>query len=230
MQVYYHGHSFIEIETEQGILLIDPFVTGNSKCDISLETIFSKHITHILLTHGHKDHVGDTIEIVKKKSDCRVVGMSELTNWLQEKWVEHALGVEKIGDAVDTDYFSVKFVSADHPNENPDGGDAGLAAWLIITIGWKVIYHAGDTNLFEEMKQFESDHIDLAFLPIGWWSTMDSEEAIKVAGLIHAKMVIPIHYNTSSAIKADDIEFARQIMLRQYGVPKVLRAGQYIVL
>jgi L-ascorbate metabolism protein UlaG (beta-lactamase superfamily) len=82
MQVVYHGHSFLEIKTEQSSILIDPFVTGNPKCDISLEEIFSKNITHILLTHGHSDHVGDTIAIAKQFPECVVVGMVELCNRL----------------------------------------------------------------------------------------------------------------------------------------------------
>ncbi len=89
MQVIYHGHSFVEIETEQGSMLIDPFVTGNPKCDISLEDVFSKKITHILLTHGHHDHVGDTIEIAKNIPDCMVVGMVELMDWLENKDVKN---------------------------------------------------------------------------------------------------------------------------------------------
>lgn len=230
MQVYYHGHSFIEIETDNWNILIDPFVTGNSKCDISLEDIFSKNITHILLTHGHYDHVGDTIEIAKNIPDSMVVGIQELMNWIQSQWVVNTWSVSQIWDVFDAQSFSVKFVKADHPNQTPDGWDAGLPAGLIITIWWKTIYHAGDTILFDEMRELSLEKIDLAFLPIGGHYTMDSEEAVKVAGLIHSKMVIPIHYNTSSQIKADDIEFARQIMLKQYGVPKVLRAGQYIVL
>jgi L-ascorbate metabolism protein UlaG (beta-lactamase superfamily) len=91
MQIIYHGHSFVEIETEQGSVLIDPFITGNQKCDISLEKIFSKKITHIVLTHGHSDHVGDTIQIAKNFSDCVVVAMVELCDWLGSKGLIHTL-------------------------------------------------------------------------------------------------------------------------------------------
>ena len=230
MQAIYHGHSFVEIETEQGSILIDPFITGNQKCDISLENIFSKKITHIILTHGHSDHVGDTIEIAKNIPDCMVIGIVQLIDWIKDQWITNTWCVQQIGDIFETSYFSIKFVQADHPNANPDGWDAGLSAWLIISIWSKVIYHAGDTILFDDMKEFQSDRIDLAFLPIGGHYTMDSQEAVKVAWLIHAKMIVPIHYNTWPDIKTDDIEFARQIMLKQYGVPKVLRAGQYVVL
>jgi len=229
MQIIYHGHSFVEIETEQGSILIDPFVTNNPKCDISLEDIFSKKVTHILLTHGHHDHVGDTIEITKHFSDCVVVGMVELMDWLETKGVINLHSLN-IWWTYRSDMFSLKMVRADHSNSNPDGGYAWLAAGLVITIWDKVIYHAGDTAYFSEMKDLSDEKIDVAFLPIGDTYTMGVDDAVKAAGLIHAKILVPIHYNTFPTIKADDMHFAQQIMLKQYGVPKVLRSGQYVVL
>ena len=82
MQIIYHGHSFVEIETEKGSILIDPFITGNPKCDISLEDIFSKSITHILLTHGHSDHVGDTVDIAKHFPTAQIITIYGLAKYL----------------------------------------------------------------------------------------------------------------------------------------------------
>ena len=122
----------------------------------------------------------------------------------------------------------MKFVQAIHSSSNPDGGYAGLASGLVFDfVGFRV-YHAGDTALYSDMDTIKN--IDLALLPIGDRFTMGVEDAIKACGLIKPKIVVPIHYNTWSKIKADDMEFARQVMLAQYAVPKVLRAGQYIVL
>lgn len=229
MQVIYHGHSFVEIETEQGSILIDPFVTNNPKCDICLEDIFSKKITHILLTHGHSAHVDDTIEIAKNIPECVVVGMVELIDWLEMKGITntHSLNIWWI---YTTDLFFVKMVRADHINSNPDEWYVWLVAGLVITIWEKVIYHAWDTAHFSEMKDLVDEKIDVALLPIGDTYTMGVGDAVKAAGLIKAKIVVPIHYNTFPTIKADDMHFAQQIMLKQYGVPKVLRAGQYVVL
>lgn len=229
MQIIYHGHSFVEIEIEQGSILIDPFITGNPKCDISLENVFSKKVTHILLTHGHHDHVGDTIEIAKNIPDCMVVGMVELIDWIETKDITNIHGLN-IWWKYYSDMFSCKMVRADHSNSNPDGWYAWLAAGLVITIWDKIIYHAGDTAYFSEMKDLSDEKIDVALLPIGDTYTMGVDDAVKAAGLIHAKILVPIHYNTFSSIKADDLHFAQQIMLKQCGVPKVLRAGQYLVL
>lgn len=229
MQIIYHGHSFIEIETEQWSVLIDPFVTGNTKCDLRLEDLFLKNITHILLTHGHSDHVGDTIAITKHFSDCIVVGMVELLSWLTSKNVKNTQSIN-IGWTYSSEYFSATFVRADHSSSNPDGWYAWLATGILVNIDDKVIYHAWDTALFGDMSYFANYKIDVAFLPIGDVYTMGVNDAIVAAWRIQAKTIVPIHYNTWPIINADDIEFARKIMLQQYGVPKVLRAGQYVVL
>ncbi len=229
MQVIYHGHSFVEIEIEESSVLIDPFLTGNTQCDISLKNLFDKNITHILLTHGHHDHVGDTVEITKNFPNCKVVGMVELLNRLEKKGVKNTESLN-IWWTYRAPNWTVKFVRAFHSSSTPDGEYAWLAAGLMINIWDKNIYHAGDTSLFAEMSSFVKYNIDLAFLPIGDRYTMWAEDAVLAAERIHAKIIVPIHYNTWPTIVADDIEFARQIMLKQYGVPKVLRAGQYIVL
>lgn len=228
MQVIYHGHSFLEIEREEWSILIDPFITDNPRCEISLQEVLTKKISHIVLTHGHGDHVGDTITIAQH-SGCKVVAIVELCDWLKNQWIEQSqLEKHNIWGTYKTDDWSVKFVQAIHSNSTIDGTYAGLAAGLIFDIEGKRIYDAGDTALFTDMKEFTN--LDLAFLPIGDRFTMWSDDAVKACGLIKSKMVVPIHYNTWSQIKADDIEFARQVMLAQYAVPKVLRAWQYIVL
>ena len=102
---------------------------------------------------------------------------------------------------------------ADHSSSTPDGQYAGLAAGLMIMIDNKTIYHAGDTALFGDMRGFADFSIDCAFLPIGDLYTMGLEDAVICAERIKAKTIVPIHYNTRSTIKANDIEFARQIML-----------------
>ncbi len=229
MQIIYHGHSFVEIETEKGSILIDPFITGNPKCDISLEDIFSKSITHILLTHGHSDHVGDTVDIAKHFPTAKIVTIYGLAKYLINQWVSQCEWFGIWGTYYAWD-FSVKFVSAIHDGGILDTWLSTQPSWLIIKIWDRTIYHAGDTSVTKDMELLSHYNIDLAFLPIGWTYTMDLTDAVVAASMIKSATIVPIHYNTRTKIKADDIEFARQIMLGQYAVPKVLRPGQYIVL
>lgn len=228
IQAILHGHSFVEIKTNHWSILVDPFITWNPKCDISLEDVIKMDITAICLTHGHNDHVGDTIDIAQS-SKCPVICMVELGAWLTDKWVNTCVEAN-IWWTVNQDRGSVLFVRADHSNSNPEGGYAWLAAGLIIKMEGKTIYHAGDTGYFSDMKLLEEHKIDLAFLPIGDKYTMGINGALKTANDIKAKTIVPIHYNTRPPIKADDMEFARQVMLYKYAVPKVLKAGQAVIL
>lgn len=229
LQAIFHGHSFVEllIDNTQSIL-IDPFVTWNPKCDLSLSDFDTKKILWICLTHGHSDHVGDTIALVQK-NNCPVICMVELAQWLESKWVSSCIKANSWG-TITQQRWSVSFCRADHSSSNPDGWYAWLAVWLLIALHGKVIYHAGDTSYFSDMSLLADAHIDCAFLPIGDCFTMWVEWALKAAKAINATTVVPIHYNTRPSIKADDMEFARQIMLHKYAVPKVLKPWQSVVL
>ena len=223
MQVIYHGHSFIEIERENSSILIDPFVSHNPRCDITLDDIIHKSITHILLTHVRDDALDDIMTIVKS-TWCTLVAITDICEIVQS----HAIiGQNIISQSLDSLFtfedWSVQFTKSLH-----DISTTGHSSGLIIDFLWIRIYHAGDTQLFDEMSEIQD--IDLALLPIGGTYTMGVEDAVKACWYIKPKTVVPIHYNTNSTLKADDIEFARQVMLAQYAVPKVLRAGQYIVL
>jgi L-ascorbate metabolism protein UlaG (beta-lactamase superfamily) len=88
IEAIFHGHSFVELLTAKGSILIDPFITGNTYCDCTVDQIGSKNILAICLTHGHSDHVGDTISIAQKTS-CPVIAMVELGKWLEKQGVKN---------------------------------------------------------------------------------------------------------------------------------------------
>ena len=104
------------------------------------------------------------------------------------------------------------------------------AAWVILEMDWKKIYHAGDTALHYDMKLLKDEKIDLAFLPIGDNFTMWIKDAIKAVEFIKPKMVVPMHYDTFDVIKADPMKFAQDIMLSNLSTCKVLAPGQAVVL
>ena len=226
MKVSYHGHSVVRVETDSHKIIIDPFITGNEKCDLDPDTI---DVDVILLTHGHNDHVGDTMKIADR-TGAQIVAINELAVYLGKKGY-NAHGMN-IGGAYDFDFGRVKYTQAFHSSsyEEEDGTFiyTGMPAGLLLTIGDKTIYHAGDTSLFSDLKLIGDMHdIDLAFLPIGDNFTMGPEEALVAADWVKADMVVPIHYNTFPVIEQDGKAFASKV---RTGKGVYLDIGEFIEL
>jgi L-ascorbate metabolism protein UlaG (beta-lactamase superfamily) len=227
MKVSYHGHSVVKIETNGKTILIDPFLTGNPKTDLKAEEVKADAI---LLTHGHGDHVGDTIELAKR-NDAVVVAPFELATFLGWKGIKvHPM---HIGGSHAFDFGTVKFTQAFHGSSYIDEEVktityTGMPAGILFTAEGKTIYHAGDTALFSDMKLIGFRHnIDVAFLPIGDNFTMGPEDAVLAAEWIGAKIVVPMHYNTFPVIEQNPHEFVSQL---KGSVGKVLDAGEAIEL
>jgi L-ascorbate metabolism protein UlaG (beta-lactamase superfamily) len=227
LKVSYHGHSVVKIETEGKVILIDPFITGNSLTDLNVDNIKPDVI---LLTHGHNDHVGDTVALAKKNHSL-VVAVHELATYLGWQGVEKLHGMS-IGGAYEFDFGRVKLTQAFHGSayitETKEIIYCGMPSGILFSAEGKTIYHAGDTALFSDMKLIGERHpIDVAFLPIGDNFTMGPEDAAYAAKLLNAKMVIPIHYNTFPPIKQDPNRFL-QLVENQTG--KILQPGEFIEL
>src|SRR5690625_4537909 len=210
MKISYHGHSAVRIETDSHKILIDPFITGNPLSDLDPDTV---EADVILLTHGHGDHVGDTMAIAKR-TNAQIVALNELAVYLGQKGL-NAHGMN-IGGARDFDFGRVKFTQAFHSSsyEEEDGTFiyTGMPGGILLTINGKTIYHVGDTGLFSDLKLIgEMNKIDLAFIPIGDNFTMGPEDALIAADWIKAKYVIPVHYNTFPVIEQDGEAFAQKV-------------------
>lgn len=213
-KIIYHGHSFVEIKHDEYIIYIDPFIEGNPLCDIKIDDAVCNYI---ILTHGHNDHVGNTIELARAK-DVKVIGMVELCDYLESKGVKtHGMN---LGGAYNFPFGRVKLTLAHHSSsityENQLGEYeyhyTGNPAGVILNIGEKTIYHAGDTALFYDMKLIgEMNKIDYAFLPIGDNFTMGIDDAVKAAEFLNAGTILPVHYNTFEVIEVDVNDFKRKI-------------------
>src|SRR5690625_2285969 len=226
MKISYHGHSVVKVETGEQTILIDPFITGNELCDLDPKTVKADVI---LLTHGHNDHVGDTVEIAKR-NDSLVVALNELAVYLGSKGLNtHPMN---IGGKYDFDFGRVKFTHAFHGSsyEEEDGTFVytGMPGGILLTIDSKTIYHVGDTSLFSDLKMIgEMNDIDLAFVPIGDNFTMGPEDALIAADWINAKIVVPVHYNTFPVIKQDPDDFAAKV---KTGEGKAMKVGEVLKL
>ncbi|MED3648024.1 metal-dependent hydrolase [Halalkalibacterium halodurans] len=210
MKVSYHGHSVVKIETEGKTIVIDPFITGNRLTDLSVDDL---KVDVILLTHGHNDHVGDTLQLAKQ-NDALVIAPFELATYLSWKGVKvHEM---HIGGAHQFEFGHVKLTQAFHGSsyteENQTIVYTGMPSGILFTAEGKTIFHAGDTALFSDMKLIgERNTIDVAFLPIGDNFTMGPEDAAVAAEWLQAKTVVPIHYNTFPVIEQDPVAFAESL-------------------
>lgn len=224
MQISYHGHSVVKVKTNTHTILIDPFINGNSLTDLHVS---EEKADVILLTHGHNDHVGDTVEIAKQ-SGALVVAVFELANYISSQGVSaHGMG---LGGSYTFDFGVVKFTQAFHSSSYTTAEDdviyTGMPAGILFTAENKTIYHAGDTALFGDMKLIgDRNDIDVAFLPIGDNFTMGPVDAAYAAELLKPKVVVPIHYDTFPPIKQDPMDFKKIVQTCEV---QVLKAGESV--
>ena len=191
------GHAAFKIRTPGGkVILIDPWL-GNPKCPADQRRV--DQVDLLLVTHGHADHLGDAIEIASEHAPV-VVGMFELCTWLVGKGVETCSPMNKGGTQTISD-IKVTMVSADHSSGIIDDGrlvPGGEAAGYVIELetGFK-LYHAGDTNVFGDMRLIGEMYAPrIAFLPIGDHYTMGPEAAGLAAQMLGVRQVVPMHYGT----------------------------------
>jgi L-ascorbate metabolism protein UlaG (beta-lactamase superfamily) len=205
MEIRFLGHAAFSLSDGGTTVLVDPFLTGNPKAAVSAEDV---NPTTILLTHGHADHIGDTVAIAKR-AGAPVVAIVEIANELGEEGVD--VFDPNLGGTVKFDWGWVKLVPAWHTSTTPKG-TVNTPAGLVIGIGGKVVYHLGDTGLFSDLQLVKQrDDIDVALMCIGGHYTMDRHDGVKAAELVGAKQVIPCHYDTFPPIETDAQAFKSDV-------------------
>jgi L-ascorbate metabolism protein UlaG (beta-lactamase superfamily) len=215
------GQSAFLIEADGATVLTDPFLTGNP---LAAATPDELQPDVILLSHGHADHVGDTVGIARR-TGATVVAIVELANELAEQGVE--VMDPNLGGTVKFDWGWVKLVPAWHTGMTPSG-TPHTPAGLLIHAGGKLIYHLGDTCLFSDLQLISrrGDKVDVALVPIGGHYTMDRYDAVTAVEFVAPTQVIPCHYNTFPPIETDVQAFKADVEAAGFAEVVVLDPGQ----
>lgn len=219
MIIQYLGHSAFYVEAGMMKAMIDPFLSET----IQQPAYHINDLTHIFLTHGHGDHMGDAVTMAQA-SGATIIANHEICLFLKDQHVTcHAM---HIGGRTTMDFGTVKMTPALHGSgiETETGVVyGGNPGGFVIEAGGKKLYHAGDTGLTMDMKLLEIESIDVALLPIGGNFTMDVADALRAVEFIRPALAIPMHYNTFPVIEADPMVFQRKNLASQ---TKILAIGE----
>ena len=225
VKITWYSHACLMIETEGIKLLVDPFITGNPLAPIAANDLDPDYI---FVSHGHGDHVGDTVDIAKR-TGATVVSNFEIHNWLAAQGIDHG-HPQHIGGGFDYPWGRVKLTIAHHGSALPDGSYGGNPCGFLFYIQGKKIYHACDTGLFYDMKLIGEEGIDLAVLPIGDNFTMGPADALRAVRLIEPKQVLPIHYDTFDVIQQDPAAWKVLVEKQTGATVAVLKPGESLEL
>lgn len=223
LKVTWFSHACFLIQTAKAKLLIDPFITGNPLAPVKADSVSADYI---LVSHGHGDHVGDTVAIAQR-TGATVISNFEIQNWMVAQGVKN-VHPQHIGGGFNYPWGRVKLTLALHGSALPDGSYGGNPCGFLFYIDGKKIYHACDTGLFYDMKLIGEEGIDLAILPIGDNFTMGPDDALRAVKLIQPKRVVPIHYNTFDVIKQDPDSWAARVEKETAVKVAVMKPGDTI--
>ena len=220
-KMIWYGHATLGLETGGYKILVDPFFTDNPVASIPAN---QAEADYILLSHGHGDHVGDSVAIAKR-TGATVISTFEIASWVGNQGVQSH--PQHLGGGFKHPFGYLKLTLALHGSALPDGSYGGNPAGFLLTTGeGQKIYMACDTGLFGDMRLIGEEGIDLAVLPIGDNFTMGPDDALRAVKLIEPRHVIPIHYNTWDLIAQDPDAWAERVQAETRTQVHVLQPGE----
>jgi len=222
MKINYLGHSAFLIEGKDRIL-IDPYLTGNPKASTTADKV---RCDIICVTHGHTDHLGDAVDIARR-TGAVIASIVEMSDWFEKCGVK-SVGFN-MGGPAKIKNSSISLVPAFHSSSIGAAGlefSAAMPVGVVIDSG-KVVYHAGDTCVFSDMKLIGELYKPLvAMLPIGGFYTMDPKQAVMAVSLIKPKIAIPMHYGTWPPIEQDPNEFKMLVEKSSKTKVSIMKPGE----
>ena len=218
-----HGTHILEIGGKK--VVVDPFFTSNPATDISADSVAADFI---LVSHGHGDHVEDLISMAKR-TGAKVITNFEIGSWVMNQGVEN-VHQQHLGGGFNHEFGYVKLTIAHHGSGLPDGSYGGNPAGFLITAEGKKIYLACDTGLFETMRLYGEEGIDLFVVPIGDNFTMGPDDALRAVKLVKPKAAVPCHYNTWPPIEQDAGAWAERVEAETSTKVRVLQPGESLEL
>ncbi|OPX60238.1 MAG: metal-dependent hydrolase [Methanobacterium sp. PtaB.Bin024] len=226
MKIRWLGHSAFSISTPNTEILIDPFIRDNPACPVEIEDLTADIIC---VTHGHKDHFGDTVELAEE-NDATVICNHEHSVYLTQQELD-TIGMN-MGGTVNVEGITVTMVNAIHSSDmdfiegiGPGGSSCGFILQLE---NGRRIYHAGDTSIFGDMERVIKNiyRPQIALLPIGDRFTMGITEASIAASWIRPEVIIPMHYNTFPVIEQNPKRFKELVELSTDTKVTILKPGE----